>query len=563
DSIHPSSIRSLHVSTFSRATWKALLSSAQSTDKLPDSCSDVKALLHHTPSIPRSSDIPDRADGNKLFLEGYSKWSVSPHSTLSSGQRCDLNPTKTSCSRMAYIGFTKPNACDLSDDYNPHWAGFQSSPQSSGNHLCVFVLGWSYVFSARLVELRQMTKEDQVVYKDGMISCIIKEEASSSSFIPLEIKGSDPDEIRWWAAVLAAGNGWQATLTRNGKQYYPPWECHLGNSPFVLQLRDQKLLLALSGSTFKPPSSATALAYLCNFALSHDAFDQLLAAFTAIMTFPPHARFGAPIRLPPPLQGAFSPHRTTETVYADKIPTIAEIPHFMALSCMSDSVTSSLMGCFWEPGIKCNLAGEWLNPPLKEFLPSLAEQKRYNEIVSAMSQRRPRLASLWLGSAITGLLPRVLQVSRTYMPSISLEAAVWTASPQSFMDPKFHRRAELVRHQEHDAIFREDEFRLLYLTDLEAETYRAPPLSPYAPFGRVSLQDASLEVRLHFACGHELHYISWQWKGEHGETMTKASSGVNLSEVATRNTFSWTLFSDGIRQEEKKLWNHEWLSFLV
>lgn len=37
----------------------------------------------------------------------------------------------------------------------------------------------------------------------------------------------------------------------------------------------------------------------------------------------------------------------------------------------------------------------------------------------------------------------------------------------------------------------------------------------------------------------------------------------NLSEVATRNIFSWTFFSDGVRQDELPLWEHEWLSLLL
>lgn len=36
-----------------------------------------------------------------------------------------------------------------------------------------------------------------------------------------------------------------------------------------------------------------------------------------------------------------------------------------------------------------------------------------------------------------------------------------------------------------------------------------------------------------------------------------------VSELATRNLFSWTLFFEGIRPEEKPLWKHEWLEFLV
>ena len=36
-----------------------------------------------------------------------------------------------------------------------------------------------------------------------------------------------------------------------------------------------------------------------------------------------------------------------------------------------------------------------------------------------------------------------------------------------------------------------------------------------------------------------------------------------LSALATHNIFSWTLFTEGIRTEEKCLWRHEWLAILL
>lgn len=46
---------------------------------------------------------------------------------------------------------------------------------------------------------------------------------------------------------------------------------------------------------------------------------------------------------------------------------------------------------------------------------------------------------------------------------------------------------------------------------------------------------------------------------------SKEEEGFNdrLSELATRNLFSWTYFTEGIRTEEKPLWKHEWLEMTV
>lgn len=240
-------------------------------------------------------------------------------------------------------------------------------------------------------------------------------------------------------------------------------------------------------SSLDPPSSAEARNFLCRFARLHDAFDQLIAAFTAALTLPSHIRFGARIVLPEP-QHMSRPGKSTEMIYGDKIPLDYELPYFMSLTCIPNAITSCLSSGFWEPKAACNVVSEWLYPPLQEVLPPLIRQKRCHIILRMMAARRPNLASLWLGSAITGLLPRVSQINKTYLPSICLEATVWTASLQSFMDPKFHGRSRTRRNFRFEKVIsREDEFRLLYLTDLESQEYGVPPKSPYPPFGAVKL----------------------------------------------------------------------------
>jgi hypothetical protein len=68
-------------------------------------------------------------------------------------------------------------------------------------------------------------------------------------------------------------------------------------------------------------------------------------------------------------------------------------------------------------------------------------------------------------------------------------------------------------------ISREDEFRLLFLTDTLSETYGVPPLCPYAPFGEVDVQHTSLEVRHHLSCRHGLIYHSWNWQCKYRDAL--------------------------------------------
>ena len=259
DVIRPSAAQPRQVYLYPRSAWNSLLSCAQSTKRLPSSCCDIRSFLHKTPSISDSSVISETTVGNNLFLEGYSKWSVS-----SSGTSCELKSTKKSGLRTACIGVSQPSTCDLSDGDMPEWAGFQSLPHSPGNYLSVFVLGWSHVFPARLVGLRQMSANDRVAYTDAMTQLSVGGPHSSNGSFNLDLGNTEPGEIRWWTAILAEGRGWKATLARDEREYFSPWECHLVKSPF--RLHSSLHMQKLSVSTLEPQSSTTALGYLLDFA---------------------------------------------------------------------------------------------------------------------------------------------------------------------------------------------------------------------------------------------------------------------------------------------------------
>ncbi|KAB8266162.1 hypothetical protein BDV32DRAFT_156218 [Aspergillus pseudonomiae] len=521
DLLRPDFHFSNEVLTRSRSTWSAVASAAQSATNLPSACCNVKAFLNKTPSIPESSGATDRIGSNSLYTQGYVSWSVTPTG-----------------SQDVYIGESKPSTCNLSSEYIPEWSGFHPLPDPVSNYL------------AAQCDCHEQDQTDTPI-TDG-------------SYI-IDIGTDDFAEVQWWAAILAEGRG-----------------C----SPFRLHHRAH-LPSAISPINLEPLSSAQAQEYLFNLARYHDAFDQLISALAATMTIPLHNRT--------------QPHLAPEhRVNVSKpIPTPAEIPHYMALSCTSGVITSCLFSCSWELDIPCNLVSQWLNPPMREIFPSLFQSKNCHAIVCAMAQRRPNIAPLWLGSLTTGLLPRIFQVCRSHLPTVYLEAVTWTASPQSFMDPQYHRLVPLHKNNGLELIPREDEFHLLFITGVDSETYISPPLSPYRPFGLVELQNTSIDVRLHCACNHQPSYYCWNWKCE-GEKVfhdfgmsrgSKASSLVipawapiyrktcfhppregsdeeegfddRLSELATRNIFSWIFFTEGTRPEERELWKHEWLELLV
>lgn len=200
-----------------------------------------------------------------------------------------------------------------------------------------------------------------------------------------------------------------------------------------------------------------------------------------------------------------------------------------------------------------------------------------------------------MGSVVTGLLPRVL-IEAKNLTRAWPESIIWTGSSQCFMDPQLFRSVPVQRGPDgKEMIPGEDEFRLLYLLDIERKVFRSPPAVPYPPFGLTSVESCSIMVRKHYSCGHRFRYLSWQWrcgqnqilcdKGiSHGDeristhppafavsTSIPGTSDIPMdpdfdesqSQHATSNVFVWHGHTEGTKPEDRELWKHEWLSWFL
>jgi hypothetical protein len=365
--------------------------------------------LHRTPSIQAFPEFLESTDRSSLALEGYTEWS------LSSDNDCGLGPTKKNSTRRVYIGVSQPATCRLSADFG-NWTGFNYLPVSSGNYLSILALGWSYVLSIRLIELRQKTADDGVFYTGNW--ALLGTLDDSPSCFSLDLDGYEFAEAQWWAALLAPGRGWQAILKRDCKSYNPSWECHLSETNFFRLDYNAPISFSKDAS---PPSSNEAQRFLYNLARRYNCFDQLLAAFTAALTFPRHARSGYYITLPLPIQSSGNLLQDLEPIYEDQLPSLDEIPSFLCLSSTTNLVLSCLGSCLWDQNIPSNLVSEWLNPLLGETIPCLAPEGKVNTILNNLARRRPQVASLCLGAAITGLLCHVVRICQSHILPGSLE----------------------------------------------------------------------------------------------------------------------------------------------
>ncbi|EMD66084.1 hypothetical protein COCSADRAFT_197610 [Bipolaris sorokiniana ND90Pr] len=256
----------------------------------------------------------------------------------------------------------------------------------------------------------------------------------------------------------------------------------------------------------------------------------------------------------------------------------AALAAVLLLPCNTNGIRPLLLSIFYEPSIECNAVTPWLQGTLAA-IESLAGEKL--SIFGRMCmERRPEVACIWLGSAILGLQPKLLQDVKYGQIPIDLDSAAWTGTIQSFIQQPVSRPLTVNGY-----IQRADECRLLFLC--QSKNHTRTPICQWKPFGKTPKDDVDLEVKVHEHCeGHGLQYQEFVWDCTEGElklpslqlcphgiqgqpsirkaqcTVPVVWKGLNhekeaISENATRNIFSW-LRSDGYAPCEKAISKHEW-----
>lgn len=259
----------------------------------------------------------------------------------------------------------------------------------------------------------------------------------------------------------------------------------------------------------------------------------------------------------------------------------------LTLSCNARGVKSLLSSVFFEQDVDCNIYGAWLQGSLA-FLDSEGPQDRLG-LLNTLVGRDPGLAFLWTGAFITGADTKCFQEARMGWWKVDLSAAAWTETLASFVQLPVDKPAPDATQ-----LSRADECRLMYLA--HHPDHATPPLFPMRPFGFTSLEDTSLDVRLHASCGstHGLEYQRFVWTCEEGEVVeqglsdtssspsTRGKNGLSsgsvdcsiavdyseldleddVSEMVTRNVFTWLRGEDGFPVAERAIREHEWIDNL-
>ena len=527
------------------------------------------------------------SSSSELLVSGRSTWRIAKGD-------CDLEDKIIP--HQLLLGVQRSTPCYFANDSRfANWPGLQGEQGSAvrGNYLAIVAFAYAYILSALWVEMQQQPDDathDSVQMKDrifylapqanGMCGC----SKDSLGALVVDIGDVDDDAARWWAAILATGEGWRAEIMRNGSVYRSPWSiCIAATQTF--RLRRTASRQHLRKGIFVPPSSKVALKYLSDFSMLHCINSQCSVALAATLTFPSlGTRTVITLPLPNPVSIIAMPRNTHSSIaeFQQTKGTISEdskvLPYYMTLSCNRHGMRALLCGSFFDPEVSCNLVSPWFQPIL-EVVDSLVRTGDYERLAIVMGKRQPKLAALWMGAIISGMANTIFQQVRIGSMTIELHASAWTATTHSFINLK----PEGLCGNDGTEISRTNECRLLYLA--EAEGHSRLPISPWKPFGTTLLCDTDIDIRRHAKCtGHYLQYTSWSWDLHDGKaledrgftadegdknTITATPVSLNLpkhiflksemlSEVATRSIFGW-LRNSGWPKREKELYCHSWI----
>jgi len=527
DQLQPTQQQLEDATAKARTYWHCLAEQAilQRRNGISSHHVNLQSMLGRVPALPATPGYTYTYSVNStkkaMFMEASSTWRVTANDS------CGIDGKERTVQADLQIGIQEPTKYRLTGDCFYHWSQ-DGDRQDTTNYLGLLALGWSYVLSACAVE-RQGQDGARIVYTDSIATGYrYSAEDKSTATITIDIGKVDEYIARWWAAILAPNQGWKAIVSQQQDEIYQaPWSVSLDETQRIDIKWDQSGSSSETTTDFStPPSSREALELLAKFSTLYDLGSQFAAALAATLLLPTHNYYKTTAQLPFPTQArGCNGHTPAQQVGQEWVTISEELPFYMALSCNPSVVMSSLCGVFWDIHISCNLVSPWLHPIINE-IPNgkgiINVSGRYHEILFFICATRcPPLSALWLGAAISGLVPRVLRSVESGTPDLDHNAFPWTGCPQSFMDV-----TDSGPYFNHDSsrgdIARADVWQIRYLPPVVDDDlyYESRPFAPWKPVGRTNMQSCELRVLAHRDCQrHDLSYRHWNWKLKEGSTI--------------------------------------------
>jgi hypothetical protein len=447
-----------------------------------------------------------------LCIRAFSTWRVTNNPS------CGLIKEEKKISGLLQIGTQAPIPCTFGGDSFRRWVGTTCEERDMPSYLGILALGWCYILSAHLTE--GQGEDAKMIYTSSKATWYCQEtEHVRVPATTVDIGEVGEGVARWWAAILAPGEGWKAIVSRRDDgDYLAPWSVSREDTHCVHIKWRRKVSVSEDFTDFTPPSSRQAFELLSQFSLLHNLGSQFLVALAIAITFPTHNYHATVVHLPFPTEATGGEESTLlKSIIPEWITVIEELPFYITLSCNAEVVISSLCGMFWEADVTCNLVSPWLHPILNEVPEGkgiIETPGLYYEILAIMcGLRRPQIAALFLGAAASGLMPTILRRISRGRPPLDAHAFPWTGCPQSFMD--IPGSGPYICEGPGDKVRRADIWRLLYLPPVVEDDlyYNNRPFTPWAPFGDSSVQNCVFRVASHLRCTrHHLEYQHWNWK---------------------------------------------------
>lgn len=557
-------------------TWATLWKEAEADKHLLQDClTDLDSSFPNHPYFPEGLSL-DKSFSNTILAKGKTTW----RTTLG---WCDLKPFqedvvfRVASSRVTTVVFV------FDSNLATKFAGYLGN---RGHHVPILTLAWAYILSARWAELipgaRRPTYSSHGYQQNDGNGTMGLEDHNMP--IVVDVGDVDEDAARWWKAVLSVDCGWNASIRSDtGFHLYAPWAVRTqSDTSFLVSANVQP---HIPNSDPRPASFSTAIRYLSEYCSLHDVGDQSQAALAAALLIPLAKLDNRRIELPIPRlprEGPKGQKRKHAIAAWDR--KRCQLDRLLTLSCNSRGVKGLLNSVFFDPDVACNVCGAWLQGSFA-FIDS-DKAKDPQRRLQTFIKRDPGLGFLWLGAFISGAEARCLQEARSGWWKVDLSPAAWTGTHVSFLQGLVTKDSPVSRQ-----ISRADECRLMYLS--HEQNHAIPPLFPFAPFGFTALEDTDLDVRRHAQCSavHGLLYDGFTWKchdarkiGQRRSEMCSTirlkaahpsgwDSGITVgydnmdvedevSEMTTRNIFTWLRGEDGFPVAERAIREHEWIENL-
>lgn len=558
-------------------TWAALWQTAAVHNHLQYQLSNLCSAFPNHPYFPERLTVY-KSFSNTATVRGRTTW------TTSRGP-CDLSSFQEEM--VLHVASNCPTTIVFSP--GPHsTTSFLNHVARESTHVPILVLAWAYILSARWAELIPGAdisdyNSHQAQLNSGNGPHGLEDDENS---VVVDIGDVDDAAARWWTAVLVADGGWDASIRSDtGVGLCSPWSIRTQQRPNFTIFANIQPCSAMENS--RPASFSTAVRYLSEYCHLHDLAEQSQAALAAALLIPVAKFDNRKIKLPVPRlprKATRSQEKPQVVPFWDMEPR--QLDRLLTLSCNARGVKALLNSIFFEADVACNSCGAWLQGSFAFLDSDKAGDPRV--LLSTFMERDPGLGFLWLGGFITGAEERCLQEARMGWWKVDINAAAWTGTHASFIQEPITKPPPNAQE-----ISRADECRLMYLS--HEPDHAVPPLFPFAPLGCTAMEDTDLDVRRHARCSaaHGLEYSSFTWDCQGGKKVKQRRNGTlaiairpkagkpsvtgnnsfavvydsldpedEVSEMVTRNVFTWLRGEDGFPVAERSIREHEWIENL-